>query len=254
MKLLIPGLFCSFLALPALADEAMLSLIKQCAPSVGWSTMSAIVNVESNGHMYAMADAGPKHLPWSVRKSMVRSFFFSSKEETASFARGLIAQGHTVSLGLTQINDRNLPRLGLSIEQVLDPCTNVSTGAKILTEFYDKAVRQYGRSEKALQAAISAYNSGNFVRGFENGYVNRVIAAAGVIPSLKSGPQPRRGRGANPAAGPVLAIWTQSARVEERRQSRQALLKAARESPLAEVKVTFEDPTNDKTDKPRDSL
>lgn len=246
MKQLFTGVLLAMAALPALADEQMLSLIQRCAPNVGWSTMSAIVKVESGGNMFAMADAGPKNLPWSVRKNMVRSFYLSTKEETASLARSLIAQGHTVSLGLGQINDRNLPRLGLSIEDVLEPCTNIATSAKILTEFYNKAVKQYGPGEKALHAAISGYNSGSFIRGFENGYVGQVIAAAGVVPALKTGPQSRRSRPSPANAAPIVAVWTESSQNVPRKLSRQGMLKAARESPLAEIKVSFEEPTGDK--------
>ncbi|MFX1767985.1 lytic transglycosylase domain-containing protein [Paraburkholderia sp. A1RI-2L] len=166
----------------------MLSLLAQCAPNVHWSTMSAIVKVESSGKAYALADAGPLDVPYSVRKNMVHSYFPASLDEAAQLARNLIADGHTVSLGLAQVNDRNLDRYGLTIEQVLDPCTNLATGAKILTGFYQKAARQYGEGQHALEAAISAYNSGSFERGVSNGYVGQVYAAAGLVPALTTAP------------------------------------------------------------------
>jgi type IV secretion system protein VirB1 len=79
-----------------------------------------------------------------------------------------------------QINSRNLPALGYTIEQALEPCNNVRGGAAILTANYAQAVQQYGAGQRALLAAISAYNTGNFWSGFRNGYVGRVTG----IPSI----------------------------------------------------------------------
>lgn len=179
---------CAASSVGAHADDRMLSLLAQCAPDVHWSTMSAIVKVESSGKAYALADAGPLDVPYSQRKNMVRSYFPGSLDQAAQLARNLIADGHTVSLGLAQVNDRNLARYGLTIEQVLDPCTNLATGAKILTSFYKKASKQFGEGQHALNAAISAYNSGSFERGVSNGYVGQVYAAAGIVPALTTAP------------------------------------------------------------------
>ena len=84
-----------------------------------------------------------------------------------------IARGYSVDLGLMQVNSRNLAALGTTIEQVLDPCTNIKAGAAILTANYAEAVRSRGEGQAALQAALSAYNTGSFYRGFANGYVAR---------------------------------------------------------------------------------
>nr|WP_255555222.1 lytic transglycosylase domain-containing protein [Trinickia mobilis] len=211
----------------------MVELLQRCAPNVALSTMSSIVKVESRGNMYALADAGPVNLPWSVRKNLVRSFYPATLEEASGLARSLIAQGHTVSLGLSQVNDRNLKRMGLTIEQVFDPCTNIATGARILTDFYDRASKQYGAGERALQAAISAYNSGDFERGIENGYVGLVYAAAGAVPTLSAGAALRAstgGRGKKRQQSPANTWWA----------SRAELLKQARESPLSDVATTTE--------------
>lgn len=212
-------------------DGGMADLLQRCAPGVGMVTMSSIIKVESHGHAFALADAGPVNLPWSVRKNLVRSFFPGSVAEAAQLARDLIARGHTVSLGLAQVNDRNLARMGLTIEQVLDPCTNVATGARILTDFYGRAVQVYGPGERALRAAISAYNSGDFERGESNGYVGLVYSAAGAVPSLSTSPV-RSGAGKSSKGGgggsPAQRWWN----------SRAAMLREARESPLQDMKVS----------------
>ncbi|HAL37218.1 MAG TPA: hypothetical protein DCP03_03520 [Polaromonas sp.] len=106
----------------------------------------------------------------------------------------LIASGHTVSLGLAQVNDRNLPKLGLSVRDVFEPCTNLAAGGKILTDFYQKAMQKFGPGARALRAAISAYNSGDWMRGENEGYVGLVYKQVGrplamrsvaVVPAIK---------------------------------------------------------------------
>jgi type IV secretion system protein VirB1 len=101
------------------------------------------------------------------------------KEAVQSAAR-FIALGYSVDLGLMQVNSRNLAALGVTIEQVLEPCTNIRSGATILTADYVEATRTRGNGQSALQAALSAYNTGDFYRGFANGYVARYYGPGGV--------------------------------------------------------------------------
>ncbi|NTB05904.1 lytic transglycosylase domain-containing protein [Agrobacterium tumefaciens] len=158
--------------------ESALDLIEQCAPRVDAGTMSAIVRTESSGHMFVLSDDGPRGLPWSKRKHLIRSIYPGTREEAASIARRLISDGHLVGIGLTQVSSQHLPRLGISIEQLLDPCTNVSTGAGILHSLFvqAKGTGNYRNEDEALGAAVSAYNTGNFRDGFLNGYVRKVLA------------------------------------------------------------------------------
>lgn len=178
------------------------TLMYQCAPNVGTVTMQALIKTESAGHPYILADAGPANLPWRERKNMVRTLRPATAGEAAALVAQLQSQGHIVAIGLTQINAKNLPALGLSVQQVLDPCTNIRAGAKILTDFYASALKKFGTSDPqaALQAALSSYWSGNFVDGFSGGYVQQVINNAGLavelkIPSLAKGTVLRGPRG-----------------------------------------------------------
>lgn len=162
-------------------------LLKRCAPSVHPETMQAILNTESRGNVFAVADAGPVALPWSQRKSMVRSHYPPDKASAVRLVNDLLARGHTVSLGLAQINDRNLAKLGVQVESIFDPCANVAAGASILSSFYASAVKSFGPTPRALRAALSAYNSGSFVRGEKDGYVDLVFRQAGKPLVLKDG-------------------------------------------------------------------
>lgn len=154
------------------------SLVARCAPTVHLDTMKAVMSVESTGHIFAIADAGPLSLPWSQRKHLVRSFFPSTVDEAVSIAEELKSKGHTFSMGVAQINDRNLAAYGLTIKDVFDPCKNIAVGGAILTDFYLKAQKKF-TGFKILRAALSAYNSGSFERGDHDGYVDAVIRAGG---------------------------------------------------------------------------
>jgi type IV secretion system protein VirB1 len=143
-------------------------LILTCAPQVAPSTLTAIVRVESGGKPYALNVNGAQKLTRQPRDA----------EEAAAWADWLVARGYSVDMGLTQVNSGNLARLGLTPQQLFDPCTNLRAGGKILTENYLGAAKQYGSGQTALKAALSAYNTGNYKAGLANGYVAKVTAAA----------------------------------------------------------------------------
>jgi type IV secretion system protein VirB1 len=122
---------------------------------------------------------------------MLRSFRPGSAQEAAELARGLIAEGHLVGMGLTQISSQHLPKLGVSIEQLFDPCTNLMVGGQLLSHLYEQASSRFKGEQTALRAAISAFNSGNFYDGVRNGYVAKVVANARVgIPTMKTAGAP----------------------------------------------------------------
>lgn len=147
-----------------------------CAANVAPVTLAAVIRVESAGNPLALhvnGLMGPQPHPTTV-------------EDAVDMAGRAIRLGYSVDLGLMQVNSRNLAALGYSIRQVLDPCTNVRGGARILTADYAEAVRARGEGQAALQAALSAYNTGDFNRGFGNGYVARYFQH-GEAPALPGG-------------------------------------------------------------------
>lgn len=141
-----------------------------CAVNVAPATLEAVIRVESGGDPLALNVnrlAGPQPHPATL-------------PEAVRLTERYIQQGYSVDLGLMQVNSRNLAALGYSIAQVLDPCTNIQGGARILTADYAEAVRSRGEGQAALQAALSAYNTGSFFQGFENGYVAKYYGPNGV--------------------------------------------------------------------------
>jgi type IV secretion system protein VirB1 len=150
-------------------------LALECAPNVALPTMEAIIRVESAGNPLAI----------NVNGLRARLLIPVDKPAVVQLAKDWIAKGYSVDLGLGQVNSRNLPRLGLTVEQVLDPCTNLRASATILTANYNQAIKTHGPGQRALQAALSAYNTGSFSRGFTNGYVGRYYDS---VPAVASKP------------------------------------------------------------------
>jgi len=131
--------------------------------------MTAIVRVESKGYPLAMYD-----------NTTGRSIAPASMQEALSTARSLIDAGHSVDLGLAQVNSANLPRLGMGIRDAFDPCSNLRGAATILMTNYEAAASQFSPGPYALRRAIGAYNSGSIYGGAS--YVDRILEAAGLPP------------------------------------------------------------------------
>jgi type IV secretion system protein VirB1 len=145
----------------------LLTLVMACAPFVSSNTMMAIISHESGGN------------PWALGVNGVHRFQKPVDYPSAvAEAKRLIAKGASIDMGLMQINSRTMGNLGLTVEQVYDPCSNIYAGGVVLTRNYVKATQQFSDSQSALLAALSAYNTGNFRSGFKNGYVRLVLNQA----------------------------------------------------------------------------
>lgn len=159
----------------------VLAIAMACAPNVAPSTIQNIVVVESRGNELAIGVNGDR-----LERQP------GSYAEAVSWTRWLVEHGFNIDAGIMQLNVRNWKRFGITPENVFEPCRNVSAGGHVLTENYIRASKQYGAGQKALRAAISAYNTGNFQDGFSNGYVKKVTVAAGLadfaseVPPLRS--------------------------------------------------------------------
>nr|WP_087575566.1 MULTISPECIES: lytic transglycosylase domain-containing protein [unclassified Sphingomonas]AJW29613.1 Bores hole in peptidoglycan layer allowing type IV secretion complex assembly to occur (VirB1) [Sphingomonas sp. JE1] len=148
---------------------AIIGLAAQCANGVAPSTIAAVVHTESKGYQFALNVNGVSRQPDRP----------TSAADAARIARSYIARGHSVDLGLGQINSRNMDALGLSWDSVFDPCTNIGAAGQVLEGNY-RRVRNGRMPQEALRVALSMYNTGSQIRGFRNGYVGRVLSNAGV--------------------------------------------------------------------------
>lgn len=147
--------------------STLIALAAACAPLVDPGTVRSIVAVESGFNAYAigvlsgMLDRQPR-----------------SRAEAVATARKLNVDGWNYSVGLAQINVRNFVRLGLTAETAIDPCRNLAAMQVLLIDCFDRATRRGGTPQRSIRQALSCYYSGNFVTGFDHGYVRRVINAA----------------------------------------------------------------------------
>lgn len=150
------------------------ALAAACAPGVAPDMLAAITRAESGLHVLALgipSRAGRIARPTTQAEAIAR-------------ATRLIQAGHAVDLGLMQINSRNLAWLGLTVANAFDPCRNIAAGARILT-------------------SVSRYNTGDAQRGFANGYVARVLAAAAMNAAL---PSPAAALSAHPPPPRIPAL------------------------------------------------
>ena len=158
-----------------LAIVTLAGLLQTCAPGVSPSTMTAIVRVESGGNTFALRDNTIDHVYAPV-----------DYREAVAWANQLLAMGHNLDLWLAQVNSANLPKLGISVAQAFDPCTNLRAGATILAEDYANAASHFGPGQFALRRALGAYNSGSLYAG--QTYVNEILQAAGLAPETNYPP------------------------------------------------------------------
>ncbi|MBB5746543.1 lytic transglycosylase domain-containing protein [Brevundimonas variabilis] len=154
----------------------ILALAERCAPQVAPQTIAAVAYAESRFNPVAIGvNSGPR----PVRTPR-------SREEAIRTTRSLLARGANLDLGLGQINSANLEWLNLSIEDVFDPCKNLTAAGVVLRSGYRWSVGE--DRQVALRVALSRYNTGHPDRGFRNGYVARVEQAAATLGVLALAP------------------------------------------------------------------
>ena len=143
-----------------LQAAAMSAMISACSPAVAVKDLAALAHNESGGDTLAIHDNTTRttHRP-------------QDPETAAALAEKLLSAGHSIDLGLMQINSKNLRLLGLSIESAFDGCSSVRAASDLLSR-------------------VSAYNTGTATRGFRNGYVARFIAARSNDPPMAAQSEP----------------------------------------------------------------
>ena len=155
-----------------IAPALFLALANRCAPEVAPGTLAAVASTESGFNILAIHD--------NTTRQSIRPLDAPGAIDVAT---RLIAAGHSVDLGLMQIDSANLTRLGLTVTTAFDACASVRAGGKLLAQDYKRPDGQ-GR-QAALLAALSRYNTGSAWQGFQNGYVSRVVSTAKyVVPEI----------------------------------------------------------------------
>lgn len=158
---------------------AILILAQTCAPQSAPETLAAVAWTESRFDPLAI---GVNRGPRPARRAR-------DAADAARIARGLLERGANLDLGLAQINSDNLEWLGLSPEAAFNPCRSLAAADRILRGGYRP--KQDETPQQSLRVALSRYNTGHPERGFRNGYVARVEAAAvtlGLAPRERPSP------------------------------------------------------------------
>lgn len=174
---------------------AILILAQTCSPQTAPRTLAAVAYAESRFDPLAI---GVNRGPRPARRPQ-------NAKDAARITRDLLQRGANLDLGLAQINSDNLDWLGLSPEAAFDPCRNLAAAGQVLRTGY----RPKGDEtpQQSLRVALSRYNTGHPSRGFRNGYVARVEAAAetlGLVQAASEVPNTVQSTQAPPAP---VAAW-----------------------------------------------
>ena len=196
MKTMLAAVFLVLVTYGSAQTVDIAALGRKCVPEAPLSTLNAIVRVESGGNPNAMQIDFPKtllkrwHLPAGTIALKRQP---ANAQEALTWLRYFESYGIYVDLGLMQVSSYEAKRRKIVPESLLDPCTNMRIGWQILEDAYRIEVATYGPGQTALQHAMSRYNTGDTARGFDNGYVQRVLVALGHLPNPpQSTPEKRR--------------------------------------------------------------
>ncbi len=143
---------------------ALLSLAADCGPVVHPATTAAIIQVESQGNPLAIAD-----------NTQRTHYTPQTQAQAVHLANQLYQQGHSLDIGMMQINTQWLQPSHLSLAKLFEPCVNIAVGTGILAAAYRRALHQSDDAASALTRALSTYNTGSPTAG--RAYVTRVMAA-----------------------------------------------------------------------------
>ena len=146
----------------------VLALAQTCAPAVAPQTLAAVAYVESRFDPFAIG----------VNRGGSKPPRQASAQQAVATAHQLLRDGANLDLGLAQINSDNLQWLGLTVEDAFDPCRSLAASAEVLRAGYRPTGDSPDARQAALRVALSRYTTGHPQRGFRNGYVRRVEAAA----------------------------------------------------------------------------
>lgn len=199
------GAACAVCGVPRVAGAAPLStadfatLAARCAPSGPEATLQAVAQTES------ALD------PWALHDNTTNASEAPASLQAAFTDAGQwIGRGHSVDLGLMQINSANLAALGMTTRSALDPCASLAGGAAVLQAAYG-GVHTSAEQQAALLMALSRYNTGSPFKGILNGYARRVIANATAATAAPSSSPVQTTTLADPKAPKSWDVWATAA-------------------------------------------
>jgi type IV secretion system protein VirB1 len=149
--------------------------------------------------------------PWVLHDNTTgASIRPNALNEAQMDAKQLVSHGDSVDIGLMQINSANLPALGISATNALDPCVSLTGGAAVLKAAYGSG-NSSSDQKVSLLLALSRYNTGTPFKGIMNGYA-RAVEQNAALASFSSSPTIiPTSQAVDPNAPPAWDLWASAA-------------------------------------------
>jgi type IV secretion system protein VirB1 len=142
----------------------------ECIVGVEYDLMTKVIHVESSANPFAIGVVGGR----LVRQP-------KNLQDAVATVLSLEKSGINYSVGIAQVNRVHFQRLGWKddIRQGFDVCKNLKAGSGVLETCYTGAIKAgylaKSNHYSAVDASLSCYYSGDFVRGAQLGYVKKVL-------------------------------------------------------------------------------
>lgn len=175
---LLQSVFCVAQLNTPLSRGQVRALVPHCAAMVHPDTIEAIIRQESAYYPYALSINHPASE--AQRFGYHNSLYQlarqpATRREAIAWTKWFLKHGHTVSIGLMQVNTEVAATLGIHDPTALfNPCVNLAAGAAILQDAY----AGQPHTLRGLANAFAIYNSGSIALGTSNGYADGVITKA----------------------------------------------------------------------------
>lgn len=134
-------LFCGLISCVAHAN-----MFDDCGIVQHQDVLEKIVKYESGNRQFAIGI--------NIGNGTSKSIFASDEHTAVSWAKELLSRGYpSIDMGYGQINSKNLAKLGVSVDQIFDKCTNLCASQKIFDQ-------NLAATNGDITAALSMYNTG----------------------------------------------------------------------------------------------
>lgn len=145
-----------------MASPLLVSLLATCSIDVSYHLLEPLIHLESGYNPYAIGVVG---------SSIPQPKSLDSFIQTIS---DLDNNNKNYSIGLAQINIKNLNRFKIPVLDAVEPCNNIKISSVILKECYKK----YNDTGKMLSCYYSGNGDTGFRRDFNNSsYVERFLSS-----------------------------------------------------------------------------
>ena len=134
----------------------VLTAILACSLHSDERLVRAIVETASQSNPYAVVESAPDEQPDDSTTPR-------SLEQAVARSAAIVTGGGTPLLGLMQVPLGWGEMYGRRLEELLDPCVNVSIGTAMLS-WFDRDCRDHGKQGKAKKTEVSSWDSGTVKR------------------------------------------------------------------------------------------